>query len=363
MVYEAAMISLLELVFQSPDIIRILTVHSKEEDDLGHTVGSRSHGRKTIMIYDESEQKWKVETPKAEEDAVPKDLAPGKRYAFKFIEYYQGKSSHRVYSRSGVEIFSKELIQILDKTLKPARGQIWDDTVGSLRSPYKSIVYSWDKLIGQTVASEGSHMPEPSPESEKAKEGRDALADLLECIRNDRELQDYFKTRDTNNARLVTSNRYLWTLFPPATMLVASPFVATRQLFLLQDIKHVEPSRYNNGESYWRVSCIYLDFDTSFCRRTVSFKVKDFEDTKPINTLECYPTRFMEDEENFLKLREEQGKKFKTFCFGLKGAAKLFSYHGNAISSGIGLNKGQQRLRRSRSVMIQPLSSLLVLTD
>ena len=292
------MIPLLELVSQSPDIIRILTILSKEEDDLGHIVGTRSHGRKTIMIYDELEYKWKVETPKAEDDAVPKvnkDFAPGQRYAFKFIKYYQERSSHRVYSRSGVEIFSEELIKILNKTLEPAQGQIWDDTEGSLRSPYKSIVYSWDKLVEQTVTSEGLHMPEPSSESEKAKEGRDALADLLECIRNDRELQDYFKTRDANHARLVTSNKYLWTPFPPATMLVASPFMVTQQLFLLQDIKRVEASGYNNGESYWRVTCIYLDFDTSFCRRTVSFEVKDFEDTKPINALECYPTRFMDD--------------------------------------------------------------------
>lgn len=187
-------------VFRSHDIIRILTIQSNEETDLGCIVGSKSHGRKTIMIYDELEYTWKAETPKAEDDTtsrVKKDPTPELQCAFKFIEYYKERISHRVYSRSGVEIFSKELIRILKETLRQDRGQIWDDNEGSLRSPYKSIVYSWDKLVDQTVASEGSHIPKPGSESEseKARESREALADLLECIRTARELQDYFKNR------------------------------------------------------------------------------------------------------------------------------------------------------------------------
>ncbi|KAL8753353.1 MAG: hypothetical protein Q9199_005105 [Rusavskia elegans] len=57
----------------------------------------------------------------------------------------------------------------------------------------------------------------------------------------------------------------------------------------------------------------------------------------------------MDHEVEFLKICEEQGSKFKSFCFGLKGAAKLFFYEGNATSSGIGLNQAQRPLRRRPS--------------
>ncbi|KAL8644500.1 MAG: hypothetical protein Q9226_007733, partial [Calogaya cf. arnoldii] len=85
-------------------------------------------------------------------------------------------------------------------------------------------------------------------------------------------------------------------------------------------------------------------------RRMVNFDVKKFEDAKPITAFDCHPTKFMEDEEAFLMRCEEQGKSFKSFCFGLKGAAKLFSYHGNATSSGMGLNRAQQSPWKGRPV-------------
>lgn len=208
------------------------------------------------------------------------------------------------------------------------------------------------------MAAEGSQIPGRRTESERAGETREALADLLECIRTVRELKDYFKTRDTNITRQVISYKYLWTLFSPATRVVASPFMGIRQLFLVEEIEEIKATRHN-PESYWQVTCIYLDFDTSFSRRMVNFKVKSFEDTKPIKALECYPTKFMDHEVEFLKVCEEQGSKFKSFCFGLKGAAKLFFYEGNATSSGIGLNQAQRPLRRRPSVMISTISPVI----
>lgn len=311
------------------------------------------------MIYDELEQAWKPETRKAEDEAttnVKKDLDPETKYAFKFIEFYTAKAVHRSYDFSRIEIFSKELISILKETLRADPGQVSGDTEGFLRSPYYAVVYHWDKLMEQTVISEESHIPGPGSGSERARETREALADLLECIRTSRELKDYFKTRDTNIAKQVTSYKYLWTFFPPGTRVVASPFMGTEQLFLVEDLVDIGSDR-DDHEPYWQIDCIYLDFDTSFGRRMVSFKVKKFDDTKPLKTLECYPTKFMDHEDRFLKDRKEQGQEFKTFCFELKGAAKLFSYRGNATSSGIGLNKAQQPLRTRPSVMISSTTS------
>ncbi|KAL8957512.1 MAG: hypothetical protein Q9193_005236 [Seirophora villosa] len=267
---------------------------------------------------------------------VKKDSDPETQCAFMFTEYYKEQSGDRAYDHSGIEVFSKELISKLKETLGELGG-IWDDKEESLWSPYRYVVYSWDKLVEQTVVSEEPHIPGSGSESERARETREALADLLECIRTTRELKEYFKTRDANIARQVTSFKDLWAFFPPATRVVASPFMGIRQLFLVEALR--DRSTLESGKSYWQIDCIYLDFDTSFSRRSVRFTVTDFEDTKPLKALECYPTKFMDNEEEFLKLCEKQGKMFKTFCFGLKGAAKLFSYHGNATSSGIGLNK------------------------
>ncbi|CAO1605272.1 hypothetical protein XANCAGTX0491_008794 [Xanthoria calcicola] len=332
---------------------------SKEEPDLGCKVGSKSRGRKTLMIFDELDCAWKPETPKAEEQAakeVQSDPAPGTIYDFKFVEYYHERTD-RIYSHSEIEILSKGLITILKETLGEEHGPIWREAEGSLRSPYKPIVYSWDKLVKQTVAFEGPQNLDQDREDIIAREGSEGLADMLECIRTSKELKDYFKNRESNIARHVTSYKYLWTLFPPATKVTASPFQGIPQLFLFDGLTEIDKSRYERSpferspferspyerspydEDCWRVTCICLDFDTRrFSPHTVTFEISKFEDTKPITALDCYPTRFMDREEEFLKYRVEQGKKFKTFCFDLKGAAKLFYYCGPAISSGMGLN-------------------------
>ena len=309
------------------------------------------------MVYDQSEHAWISETPKAEDEAttnIKKDPDPEPQCAFKFIEYYKEKAGHRTYDESGIEIFSKELINKVKATLRPNGAQVSGDTEGNLRSrsPYTDILHHWDELVEQTVVRDEQHSPGPNSESERARETREALADLLECIRTARELKDYFKTRDTNIAQQVTSFEYLWTFFPPGTKVVASPFMDTQQLFLVEGLKKL--SDRDNDEPYWQVQCIYLDFDTSFDRRMISFKVKNFGDTKQLTTLECYPTSFMDNEKEFLDFREEQGRKFQSFCFGKEGAAKLFSYEGSATSSGIGLNRAQQPLGTRPSVMISP---------
>ncbi|KAL8788708.1 MAG: hypothetical protein Q9213_001522 [Squamulea squamosa] len=240
-----------------------------DSGDLECKVGSKSHGQKTVMIFDQLESAWKHENPKAEDEATTKpkkDSDPETQCAFKFIEYYTEKSPHRTYDHSGIEISSKELISKLKETLEQDRGQPWDATDGSLRSPYKSIVYSWDKLIEQTVTSETSQFPGSDSENDRARETCEALADMLECIRTARELKDYFKNRDTNIASQVTSCKYLWTLFPPATRVVASPFMGNQQLFLVEDLEEIKKSRYNH-ESYLHITCICLNFDTSFSRR------------------------------------------------------------------------------------------------
>ncbi|KAL9012667.1 MAG: hypothetical protein Q9173_002571 [Seirophora scorigena] len=242
-----------------------------EKVEIGYKVGSKSHGRKTIMLFDPPETTWRQETPKTEDYAttkVKKDSDPETQCAFVFTEYYKEQSGgDRAYDFSEIDIFSKELISKLKETLGD-RARIWDGREESLRSPYHSMVYCWDKLAEQTMVSEEPHIPGSGPESERARETREALADLLECIRTTQELKEYFKTRDTDIARQVTFFKYLWAFSPPATTVVASPFMDTPQLFLVEALKQ-KWSDLDNREPRWQMDCIYLDFDTSFSRRMV----------------------------------------------------------------------------------------------
>ncbi|KAL8703254.1 MAG: hypothetical protein Q9201_003560 [Fulgogasparrea decipioides] len=317
----------------------------KDIDDKVHPNSkpeSSSRGQKIVMIWDDNEMEYIPEPPKTKDDETTQakaDPATEKEVLFKFIEYYRGTLG-RVYESSRIDVYSKELIRILQESLGPYGDKFADEPEVSLQSPYQSIIYSWDKLLKRTAAPGRSEDPDLKPESERARESREGLAELLEYIRTSRELKDYFKNRNTDVAKQVVSYEYLWTLFPPATKVVASPFMGTQQLFLVDSIDKFGGTR-DNDEQYWVVTCICLDFDTGFNRRVVYFRLKKFEDMKPITALDCYPTKFMEREADLLKSCEEQGKKFKTFCFALKGAAKLFSYCGRVTSSGIGLNMAQ----------------------
>lgn len=48
-----------------------------------------------------------------------------------------------------------------------------------------------------------------------------------------------------------------------------------------------------------------------------------------------------------MELRREEGRKFKSFGFGLKGAKRLLSYKGNIISSSVGLNTSLKLQRQA----------------
>lgn len=284
------------------------------------------------MTFDEDELQWVPIAPK------PKVEPPyAKEHAFNFIEYYKAENP-RAYNYSAVKIFSKDLIRILDDTMEHSDESMWNDTEVSLRAPYKSIVYSWDKLLSRSIEPEGG-------ETEPEREGREDLVELLDYIQNSQELKDYFENRDADNTRRVTSFKALWTLFPPGTYVVAAPFMGFQQLFSVSSVTKIEASRYNR-EAYWTVICVALDFDTTFGAREVLFDIKAFDDTKPITSLECYPIKFKHNEVEFLASCVERGKKFRNLCFDLNGAQKVFSYQGDVISSGIGLNEVMTSLQQ-----------------
>ncbi|KAL8924262.1 MAG: hypothetical protein Q9172_002775 [Xanthocarpia lactea] len=291
----------------------------------------RPCGRKLIMKFDQveyGEYRWVPKPFETKDDHVKDEPAPIAEYAFTFYEYYK-RADQGAYDRSEVRISSKELIRVLKDTLEHGIAKDWNETEVTLRASYEYLVFSWDRLSKRAMAAEECKEPD-------GDKGGKELAEMLDYIKTSRELKDYFKNRDADNARRVTTFRDLWTLFPPSTKVVATPFMGVEQLFLVDYFQQV-----GKEEPFLEVYCYTLGFGTLFHRREIVFRLKSFDDAKPIISLDCYPTRFMENEADFIKLREEEGKKFKGFCFNLKGSARLFYYEGTAISSRVGLNMVQ----------------------
>ncbi|KAL8726334.1 MAG: hypothetical protein Q9166_006782 [cf. Caloplaca sp. 2 TL-2023] len=216
------------------DFMKTLTIQIDDKVHSNSKLESSSRGQKMVMIWDENELVYIPEAPKTKDEEttqVKANPATEKEYAFIFFEYYKDTPG-RVYESSKIVVYSKELIGILRESLGPDGGTIGDDAKVYLLSPYQPIVYSWDKLLKRTVPPGRSEDPDLKPESERAEKSREGLAALLEYIRTSRDLKDYFKNRDTDIAKQVISYKYLWTLFPPATKVVASPFMGIQQLFL-----------------------------------------------------------------------------------------------------------------------------------
>lgn len=286
----------------------------------------KSRGRKTVMTYKEDEYRFVPTAPRTKTES-----RPDKEYSFTFIEFYKVENP-RVYDYSKVMVYSEGLARISKDILGHTDEGMWNETEALLRAPYKSIVYSWDRLLQRTVAPE-------EEESDAEREAREDLAELLDYIKNSQELREYFESRDSDDARSVTSFKYLWTLFPPGTDVVASPFMGFQQLFTISSVDKVS--------GHWSLNCLALDFETSFETRETCFHVMGFEETKSITALECYPVKYMDDEQTFRKSCAQRGKEFKSLCFGLKGAGRVFSYEGDVMSSGIGLNAVMSSLQHS----------------
>ena len=294
-----------------------------EEEIAQENIGGKSRGRKLVKKFDNEACTW-VEVKNTD---VP--VPEVKEYAVTFTEYRK-ENSPGEYHRSTVATSSRGLIRLLKENVEHSRDDMWQKEEVVLKSPYQMLVYSWNKLNARTERPTHSEL-------DHEKEAREDLSLLLCYVRNSQELKDYFESRESDYHRGITSFKNLWTIFAPSTTVVAAPFMGIQQLFEVSQITKILASSYKDVKDYWLITCSIIDFDGAFCRKEYQFKIEQFDDTRSITSLECFPSKFLDNEAEFFEQCEKRGRDFKKYCFGLKGAQKLFTYSGDALSSGVGL--------------------------
>jgi len=162
------------------------------------------------------------------------------------------------------------------------------------------------------------------------------LAHLLDRVQSSEELENYFKTRDSNIAGKSVTFETLWTVFAPKTLVVVKPFMGVPQLLQVSDA----PMPYYRSRVRLPLA-LYMsawcwDFDGKrMVKSTYRLRFKRFNGTKEINELDFYPVSYHSDPAALyasIKIRAVDYLKATLFCE--KGAGQMFRYEGNAYKAG-----------------------------
>jgi hypothetical protein len=108
------------------------------------------------------------------------------------------------------------------------------------------------------------------------------------------------------------------------------------------------------GKQNWFIFCWCYEWDgQALDKLYFQFNIEEFNDTKPINTLPCYPLEFYGDDignQNTTDLKKnliKTAKHYRTVCTRGTGAKQMFQYKGRVLSFGIGINKHENKVQVS----------------
>lgn len=219
---------------------------------------------------------------------------------------------------SEVDIEDRELRDLLKKVIGESYpDQSWEGNITNMIAPFAPIIHNWAELVNVC-----------SDESEDSQ-ARDDLRKLLDLVKSSTELQDYFKTRDSNLQSNKTTYETMWTLFRPGTRVIARPFMNLPQIFEVKS----SPDPY--GKKNLGVECWCYDWTgKEMVKAAFDFRIEKFRGTKDISSLFCYPLKYYKEENGDFdqNLLIKRGQKFVELCTVKKGAEQMFSYDDEAQS-------------------------------
>lgn len=222
-----------------------------------------------------------------------------------------------------LEILSPGLLDLL-------KAVILDDVSQGLAkihyTPYRSLVYNWDKLVNAT---------KEEPKDETDKQAREDLMVLLNTIlggSGDVKLDRYFKTRGTNKDQSTVTFESLWTIFPPGTLVYGKPFQGQDQVFLVGSFQDVPSATSPTMKGYsWSLQSWMYDWDgKKFKRSSVNLNFDAFNGTRLMTELPFYPLELHSDFEGIKLKLIARGKIFKNVCKAKEGL-RMFEYRGSAV--------------------------------
>jgi hypothetical protein len=281
------------------------------------------------------------------------------------------------YQYSQVKIESVELHALLQIELAhDPRFHSPSDSIKNsitLTSPFKPLVHNWARLNelanaendGSAWASLTRRISEISPRTDKVQpaqhtsalviladeeKGRKALADLaalLQQVRMIPELKAYFPALEAQRQGHSIQFEFLWTIFPPGELVYSTVFMKMHQVFIVKEfesdiVTERDSGKERDAKKVWSLVCWSYDWNgKTFNRVPITFKFDEFQGTRLINTLHCYPLRYRNTEMNESdteQLRADlisRGKRFRELCIK-KSGSQMFDYDGEAISHGAG---------------------------
>lgn len=220
---------------------------------------------------------------------------------------------------SELDIEDPTLILTLKEQIGKYPGVNFDSDIITMRGPFAALIHNWHKLNERAAVE---------PESQMSKD----LTSLLERVKTAPELQDYFKSRDSNLAAKVTTFDTLWANFAPGTLVVARLFQNVEQIFKVED----SPIPWSLSQTYrhhkmWAWS---WDFDgKKILKVEYALKFERFRGTKPIKELPYYPIEYHPDPDRLKRESRERALKFiKATIRCARGAEQMFRYRGLAYA-------------------------------
>lgn len=281
---------------------------------------------------DAKEYKEADQSIKKEADVGKKEKSSPPR-AFTYRKTFD--SDGRTLESSEIDIEDTYLHENLEKVFRKVYGNSFYETwPKTFASPFNSIVHCYDDL--ETISQ-----PDESDDEKTSTLKRD-IQSLLETVRTSPDIEPYFKGR-RESANTITF-RYLWTLFPPGTEILARPFFNQWQIFRVDR----EPYSFNRDAwkekpREWSLEAWCYDHNgRNYVRVFHKFKISAFEGSREINQLPCYPLKNYKDassshgttsSETFLQRAIASGNKFKKFC-EFSGAVRMFEYDDSAMIAG-----------------------------
>ncbi|KAK1749636.1 hypothetical protein QBC47DRAFT_395553 [Echria macrotheca] len=264
-----------------------------------------------------------------------------KSQAFTFrkrLRQKRGADGEQVLKASGseVEVHFPPLQTLLGKVL---RKYSQTGPIKQLQSPFEGLLFAWDEAAeeaSRTDVGEGDN-------EEDIKLARDDLKELMNIISTssgDEALDQYFKSKAALKESKTINYESLWTLFPPGSLVVSSPFLDKPQAFIIQGFRtETFYSYYNDSNETEFTLVVYsYDWDGSFFNRVAyEFAIPEFQDKKSIFELPIYPIDMYQagqDEAADIvkKLKADlvaRGKIYREYCIAPRGK-QTFQCHGMA---------------------------------
>jgi hypothetical protein len=315
-----------------------------------------------------SEDVSEKEAAKADQPTKPNDLVD-----FIWTRRFDSKNK---YSHSEVKILSHELRELIRLTLAhDPRLHFTSDNTSEVTiiSPFVSLIHNWatlERLLTtecdsqewsrfkeEIAKSRTSTAPVAADIEEMMLKAKQDLGVLLNQVRATPDVNTFLEGLETAATSSTVAFNLLWTLFPPGTLVYATPFMRLPQIFIVKDSysgfhEESESGREKDQKKFWHLYCYAYDFSgKTFDRVLVLFKFEEFQGTRMINTLSVYPLRYHfsgEDaesqQERFQQDMIARGKVFYDYCIRDDGA-QMFEYDGEAISHGSGF----QRLKNKQN--------------